>query len=162
MIYTQMSAAKAVKARARASVQYNESLVQPVENAEQRKTTESTVKAKPAEVVGGKAMKTGMVLARARLPSATSGVPAMRDRQNAMLSKGKYRDAEKVGKEAPIGTLSTAGKQTRHDFEDKAEHRQKFRAWMKAGLTGKVHRRHSNFRASECHTVAWRMSFARR
>ena len=53
------------------------------------------VAASPAArvVTGGKAMKTGMVLARAKLPAAVSGISATRDRQNTMLSKGVYRDA---------------------------------------------------------------------
>ena len=38
-------------------------------------------------VTGGKALKTGMVLARAKLPFANGAAQAMRDRQNAMLSK---------------------------------------------------------------------------
>jgi hypothetical protein len=59
------------------------------------------------KVTGGKAKKTGMVLARAQLSASTSGVVAAQQRQDSLLGKGRYRDAEKLASEAPVGTLST-------------------------------------------------------
>ena len=42
-------------------------------------------------VTGGKATKTGMVLARAQLSMTQTGVVAAQERQSALLGKGKYR-----------------------------------------------------------------------
>ena len=47
-------------------------------------------------VTGGKATKTGMVLARAQLSSSQTGVVAAQERQSALLGKGMYRKAETV------------------------------------------------------------------
>ena len=49
-----------------------------------------------SEVQRGASMKTGMVLSRARLGTAASGVVAAQERQASLLSKGVYRSAEKV------------------------------------------------------------------
>ena len=55
----------------------------------------------------GMAMKTGMVAARAKLAASSSGIVAAQDRQAALVGTGKYRVAEKVAREAPIGSLAT-------------------------------------------------------
>ena len=99
-IYTMMSAAKAVKARTGgAIVNYNEEQQgAPPAAAAKPKATPAKAKAAkaPAPVVtGGKARKTGFVLARAKLGAATSELAATRDRQGALLGKGVYRDAER-------------------------------------------------------------------
>ena len=60
-----------------------------------------------AIITGGKASKTGTVLARAQLASSPPGVVAAKERQTALLGKGKYRDAEAVAREGPVGSLAT-------------------------------------------------------
>ena len=45
---------------------------------------------------GGKAVKTGTLLARAQLAAAPSGVIAAQERQTSLLGKGRYRKAETV------------------------------------------------------------------
>ena len=55
-----------------------------------------------------------------------------------MLSKGAFRCAEKVGREAAVGTLRTASKPIRPAFEDKETHRKAFGDWMKTTLQEKV------------------------
>ena len=56
-----------------------------------------------AVITGGKATKTGMVLARAQLTTSPSGVVAAQERQAALLGKGKYRKAEDLAGEGPVG-----------------------------------------------------------
>ena len=90
---------------------------------------------------GGKSRKSGMVLARAQLAAAANGVIAARDRQNALLSKGTYRKAEGVAREAPVGTLAVKDMPKRKDAksaEEQAQFKQKYRAWMRASLSSKV------------------------
>ena len=99
-------------------------------------------------ITGGKATKTGMVLARAQLVQSSSAIQATRDRQNAMLSKGAFRCAEKVGREAAVGTLRTASKPIRPAFEDKETHRKAFGDWMKTTLQEKV--REQLFEPTSC------------
>ena len=142
-IYTMMSAAKAVKARTGgAIVNYNEEQQgAPPAAAAKPKATPAKAKAAkaPAPVVtGGKARKTGFVLARAKLGAATSELAATRDRQGALLGKGVYRDAEKVGREAPTGTLQTKAKPKRRDAESDALHAEAFQSWME-GKKNVVH-----------------------
>ena len=82
-----------------------------------------------------------MVLARAQLTASANGVIAARDRQNALLSKGSYREAEKVAREAPVGTLAIKDMPKRKDAksaEEQAQFKQKYRAWMRASLSSKV------------------------
>ena len=76
MIYEPKSAAKAVKQRARVAVQYNEDTNEETQVV--RQPAAKKIKAKPADapakVTGGKTYKTGMVLARAKLPRGTSEI----------------------------------------------------------------------------------------
>ena len=66
----------------------------------------------------------GMVLARAKLGNTTSDIVATCDRHAALVSKGNFRDAAKVGREAPTGTLNTAELPKRKDaFGSAEEHR---------------------------------------
>eukprot|EP00966_Prymnesium_polylepis_P113624 2627112-Prymnesium_polylepis.1 len=95
-------------------------------------------KAPPTVVTGGKARKTGFVLARAKLGTATSELAATRDRQSALLAKGAYREADKVGREAPTGTLQSKAKPKRKEAESLAAHKAAFQAWMKQTFGGKV------------------------
>ena len=136
MLYEQMSAAKAVKARnRRPAVQPNVFAAPVVQRA--AKKPKKAAKAAPAvKVSGGKAFKTGMALARAKCPSAESENAATRDRQRTLLSKGQYRDAEKVAREAAVGALSTPPKLK--DATDRAEHQKEMDLWKKRSLTGKV------------------------
>ena len=141
-IYTPMSAAKAVKARAAglAAVDYSEEK-QATKPAAMAKRTAKSAKAKAsaaAAVTGGESRKTGFALARAKLGTATSELAATRDRHSALLSKGTYRDAERVGREAPTGTLQTAAMPKRKDAESLAAHKLAFQGWMKQTLSGKV------------------------
>ena len=117
MIYEAKSAAKAAKARAASKprVQYHEAVA--VEEPR------SAPKRQAAVATGGKALKTGMVLARARLAGATSEIPATRDRQSALLGKGDYRDSEKVGREAAIGTLKTSDMPKLKNAKDRATYK---------------------------------------
>ena len=86
-------------------------------------------------MTGGKAYKTGMVL-------ATSEIAATRERQevkNTLLSKGRYRDAEKVAREASVGTLKTASMPKKRNADGGAEeHQTAFYKWMRSALGGKV------------------------
>ena len=75
-------------------------------------------------------MKTGMVLARAQLGESASGVVAARERQSSLLSKGVYRNAEAVAREAPVGTLATKEMPKRKEATDAAEHERAFDSWM--------------------------------
>ena len=88
------------------------------------------VKAQKSEVTGGKAKKTGMVLARAQLRAPSGGVVASADRQNAMLAKN-YREAEKVAREASIGTMSTPP--SKKDARKKGESEKNFTNAAKCG-----------------------------
>jgi len=85
------------------------------------------------KVTGGKSKKTGMVLARAQLEASTGGVVAAQQRQNSLLGKGRYRDAETLAREAPVGTLRTKDMPKRKQAKTKAAqaaHGVDFRAWM--------------------------------
>ena len=103
------------------------------------------------ECTGGKSMKTGMVLARAQLSESASGVLAARERQMALLGKSEYREAEKVAREAPVGSLSTkAMPKKKNAGKDAAQHQKAFGAWMREALSGKVWAaRASQFHASD-------------
>ena len=140
MIYEQKSAAKAVKARKdRARVHYDEATTKAVTRAASRTVAIAAEKRPAGQVTGGKSCKTGMVLARAKLPRATSGIAATRDRQNALLGKGEHRDAEKVASEAPVGTMTSASRPKRKDSEHGSKgHKEAFYTWMKKALHGKV------------------------
>ena len=110
-----------------------------VADSEARGSTGAAVEAQTA--TGGKSQKSGMVLARAQLTASANGVIAARDRQNALLSKGSYREAEKVAREAPVGTLAIKDMPKRKDAksaEEQAQFKQKYRAWMRASLSSKV------------------------
>ena len=139
MIYDMNAPAKAVKGRmSRKVVHYFEPSAQ-----KQREQATAPVQAPgPAEVSGGKqgskAWKTGMVLTRAKLGTATSEIAATRDRQSALLSKGMFRDAEKVAREAATGTLKTSRMPKRKNAVGTSAHQAEFRHWMKQTLSGKV------------------------
>jgi len=142
-IYTMMSAAKVVKARTgRAMVNYNEDEhgASPAASMKRKPmpAKAKAAKAPPTVVTGGKARKTGFVLARAKLGTATSELAATRDRQSALLAKGAYREADKVGREAPTGTLQSKAKPKRKEAESLAAHKAAFQAWMKQTFGGKV------------------------
>merc|ERR1712113_588719 len=112
--------------------------------ARKAKTAAPTLKRTICKVVtGGKAYKNGMVLARAKLTSATSDLLATQDRQNTLLAKGRYREAEVVAREAPVGTMHMAGKPKRMAYKDCNKHRKDFGEWMKKTLKGKVWQLHS-------------------
>ena len=141
MIYEPKSAAKAVKQRARKAVQYNEGADEDTRVVQ--RPAANRVTAQPAaaasKVTGGKGYKTGMVLARAKLPRGTSEIAATRDRQKTLLSKGQYRDAEKVAREASAGTLKTGTMPKKRDAKGAdSEHEKAFYSWMKTALGGKV------------------------
>ena len=137
MLYEQMSAAKAVKARNRRPAVQPIVFAAPVVQRAAKKPKAKAAKAAPAvKVSGGKAFKTGMALARAKCSSAESENAATRDRQRTLLSKGQYRDAEKVAREAAVGTLSTPPKLK--DATDRAEHQKEMDVWKKRSLSGKV------------------------
>ena len=89
----------------------------------------------------GKARKTGMVLARAKLSSTTGGVVAAQERANSLLGKGTFRDAETLARQGPVGSLSTKDMPKRKDATSataKAKHGKDFRAWMARALKSKV------------------------
>ena len=97
--------------------------------------------AAPASVSSGKCVKSGMVLARAKLHESSDGVVAARDRRNALIGKGEFRDAEKVAREGSVGTLSRPPKMSQG--KDLEEHKQEFGTWMRRTLAGKVCRTHT-------------------
>ena len=89
----------------------------------------------------GKARKTGMVLARAKLSATIGGVVAAQERANSLLGKGVYRDAESLARQGPVGSLSTKDMPKRKDAKSataKAKHGKGFRAWMTRALKSKV------------------------
>ena len=90
----------------------------------------------------GKARKTGMVLARAKLSATIGGVVAAQERANSLLGKGDvYRDAESLARQGPVGSLSTKDMPKRKDAKSataKAKHGKGFRAWMTRALKSKV------------------------
>ena len=145
MIYNMNAPAKAVKGRAssRKKVSYFEapafeSVQKPVAAA--RQTSATVVGQAAAQVTGGKARKTGMLLARAKLGTATSEVAATRDRQSTLLSKGRYRDAELTAREAPTGTLNIASMPKRKEAVSTAAQKEAMNTWMKKTYSGKVSR----------------------
>ena len=90
-------------------------------------------------VTGGKATKTGMVLARAQLSMTQTGVVAAQERQSALLGKGKYRKAETVAREAPVGTLATKDMPKRKGMKgSEADFKKRFGTWMRTALSAKV------------------------
>ena len=86
-----------------------------------------------------KVAKTGMVLARARVFDAASGVVAARERRTALIGKGTYRDSEMVGSEAPVGSLSTKDMPKRKEAVSGGDFSAKFKSWMQVSLTAKVY-----------------------
>ena len=105
--------------------------------AKRRKT--APVVQPPPECTGGMAMKTGMVAARAMLAASSSGIVAAQDRQAALVGTGKYRVAEKVAREAPMGSLATNEMPKRkNSTASPAEFKTNFRKWMKTSLGSKV------------------------
>ena len=92
-------------------------------------------------VSDGKSKKTGFLLARAKLSPTTGGVVAAQQRRNSLLSKGKFRDAEKLAREAAVGSLNAKEMPKRKDATTQAkvdEHAQSFRSWMQRSLKVKV------------------------
>jgi hypothetical protein len=90
---------------------------------------------------GGKAVKTGMVLARAQLMPTTGGVLAAQQRQNSLLSKGRFRDGERLAREAAVGTINAKGMPKRKAATTASaiqKHSKLFRAWMQSTLKSKV------------------------
>ena len=92
-----------------------------------------------AVVSGGKATKTGTVLARAQLQPAHGGVVAAQERRTALLAKGIFREAELLAQEAPVGSLATKdmprnkGRQVTNDV-----FRARFGEWLRSSLGTKV------------------------
>ena len=94
-------------------------------------------------------MKTGMVLARAKLAESASGIIAARDRQAALVGKGDYREAEKVAREAPVGTLATKEMPKRKESSESAvQFKASFRTRMRSTLGAKVGARPVHTRAA--------------
>jgi len=92
-----------------------------------------------SSVTGGKATKTGMVLARAQLSATQTGVVAAQERQSALLCKGKYRKAEMVAREAPVGSLVTKDMPKHKGMKgSQANFKKKFGIWMRTALSAKV------------------------
>ena len=85
-------------------------------------------------------MKTGMALARAQLSESTSGVVTTQDRKAALVGKGMHREAEKVAKEQPAGTLATKDmpKRKKGSSLDKAQFEEAFSKWMRTSIHAKV------------------------
>jgi imidazolonepropionase-like amidohydrolase len=142
MLYEQKSAAKAVKERkGRAMVQRHHEPATEKQPAvrKQSKPKDLAVAVPVAAAIsgGGKAKKTGTVLARAQLPRATVGAVAgavVADRQTTLLGKTTYREAEKVAREGAVGTMATDEMPRMRDaFTDKEreETRNKMRLWKK-------------------------------
>ena len=145
MIYDMNAPAKAVKGRAssRKKVSYFEpSAFDPVRNpvAAARQTSATAAGQVPAQVTGGKARKTGMLLVRSKLGTATSEVAATRDRQSTLLSKGRFRDAELTAREAPTGTVNIASMPKRKEAVSTAAQKEAMDAWLKKTYSGKVSR----------------------
>ena len=92
-----------------------------------------------AVVSGGKATKTGTVLARAQLQPAHGGVIAAQERRTALLAKGMFREAELLAQEGPVGLLATKdmprnkGRQVTNDV-----FRARFGEWLRSSLGTKV------------------------
>ena len=100
-------------------------------------------------VVISSVMKTGMVLARAKLAESASGIIAARDRQAALVGKGDYREAEKVAREASVGTLATKQMPKRKESSESAvQFKASFRTWMRSTLGAKVGARPVHTRAA--------------
>ena len=96
------------------------------------------------DLTGGTATKTGMVLARAQLSSSQTGVVAAQERQSALLGKGKYRKAETVAREAPVGTLATKDMPKRKGMKgSEADFQKRFGTWMRTALSAKVRHTHA-------------------
>ena len=83
-----------------------------------------------------------MVLARAQLSASSSGVVAAESRQNALLGKGKFRKAEHVAREAPVGSLNIKNMPRRKNAAKSVEAQEKFKksfgSWLRSSLSGKV------------------------
>jgi len=108
-------------------------------SARSRKRRKTTVEV-ASEVAsnGGMSMKTGMVLARAKLGESASGIVVAQDRQAALVGKGAYRDAEKVAREGPVGMLATKTMPKRNASASQLQFKAAFRAWMRESLGAKV------------------------
>ena len=104
-----------------------------------------------AVITGGKATKTGMVLARAQLTTSPSGVVAAQERQAALLGKGKYRKAEDLAREAPVGSLATNTMPKHKGNGGSDKHFQKsFGQWMRTAFKAKARLGHRSVRALAC------------
>jgi len=125
--------------RAEEDVAAQEAAAASARSVKRRKTVAASEVS--AESTGGMVMKTGMVLARAKLAESASGIVAARDRQAALVGKGRYRDAEKVASESPVGTLATKEMPKRKDALSTAQHKESFRLWMRDSLGAKVRAR---------------------
>ena len=85
----------------------DQAAVASARSRKQRKTVSAVEDVAVLERSGGMSMKTGMVLARAKLAESASGILVAQDRQAALVGKGAYREAEKVAREGPVGMLAT-------------------------------------------------------
>ena len=140
-----MSAAQTAKQRKRGrSVlerrREEEAAAAAVESVRPRATAAPVENVAPQlESTGGKRRKSGMVLARAQLSASASGVVAAQERQDALLCKGTYREAEKVAREAPVGSLATKDMPKRKASEhSEAVFAKQFYGWMRKSLKAKV------------------------
>ena len=108
-------------------------------------------------VTGGKATKTGMFLARAQLSTTQTGVVAAQERQSALLGKGKYRKAETVAREAPVGTLATKDMPKRKGMKgSEADFQKRFGTWMRTALSAKVRHTHAEGVLKGVLALTWR------
>jgi hypothetical protein len=141
MLHEPKSAAKAVKERKqRAAAQLQQPATEqqlPARKQAKRKIAATA----EAVVTGGKARKTGTVLARAQLPYSTAGTiigaGAVADRQTTLLGKSTYRESEKVAREGAVGSMATDKMPRMRDActeEEREETRKKMRVWKKENL----------------------------
>ena len=82
-----------------------------------------------------------MLLARAKITSSAGTVIAAQERRRSLLSKGRYRDSEKLAKEAAVGSLNKKDMPKRKDAQTPAQavqHKANFKQWMQKTLKGKV------------------------
>ena len=114
----------------------DQAAVASARSRKQRKTV-SAVEDVAVEGSGGMSMKTGMVLARAKLAESASGILVAQDRQAALVGKGAYREAEKVAREGPVGMLATKEMPKRKELS-KLRYESAFRKWMRDSLGAKV------------------------
>ena len=78
-------------------------------------------------------------MARAQLSASSPAVVAAQERQAALLGKGKYRKAEHVSREGPVGSLSTQ-MMPKHKGNggSRVQFQKRFGHWMRVALKAKA------------------------